>query len=135
MKRLFAVVMAMAIVVGVLAPVVLQADTASACTLGFSPGYWKNTRAHPWPARYSPGDNFDAVFGVTGNGDLTLLRALQTGGGGFAAVNRFAVASILNSESIPDALSEAYVRSWVQHAYQYPEDWEFWKDQLESYID
>ena len=134
MKKLFVAVMAMAIMLGVLAPVVLQADTASACALGLSPGYWKN-HTEAWPVQYSPDDNFDVVFGVTGNGDLTLIQALEGRGGGFIALNRLAVASILNAHSVPDALSEAYVLMFVQHAYNYPEDCEYMKDVLESNID
>jgi len=132
MKKLFIATLAMAIMLGVLAPVVLQGGTASACTLGLSPGYWKN-HTEAWVG-YSTGDYFDTVFGVGPH--VTLLQALQTGGGGLNALNRQAVGAILNASSIPGALSEAYVLQFVRHVYNNPtaNDWEYYKDLLESYV-
>jgi len=72
---------------------------------GCTPGYWKNTRMHycEWDAAgYSPTDDFDTVFGTNYfNPDRTLLVALETGGGGYDALGRHAVAALL-SASHPD---------------------------------
>jgi hypothetical protein len=68
---------------------------------GCTPGYWKNTRMHwcAWDvAGYSPTDDFDTVFGTNYfNPDRTLLVALQTGGGGYDALGRHAVAALLSA--------------------------------------
>ncbi len=68
---------------------------------GCTPGYWKNTRMHycEWDAAgYSPDDDFDAMFGTNYfNPDRTLLEALNTGGGGYDALGRHAVAALLSA--------------------------------------
>jgi hypothetical protein len=65
------------------------------------PGYWKNTRMHycEWEAAgYATTDDFDTVFGTNYfNPDRTLLVALQSGGGGYNALGRHAVAALLSA--------------------------------------
>ena len=149
MKKLFVAVMAMAITLGVLAPVVLQGGTASACTPGLSPGYWKNhtevwNGSDPEWVGPLPGDSFYVVFQLEGLNDMygdpvadpgiTLEQALNSKGGGQDALNRMAVASLLNAYGVPGALGEGYVIEWVQNAYVYYR-WEVFKDNLEKYIE
>ena len=68
---------------------------------GCTPGYWKNTRMHScaWDqAGYSPNQDFDTVFGTNYfDPNRTLLTALQTGGGGYDALGRHAVAALLSA--------------------------------------
>jgi hypothetical protein len=64
---------------------------------GCSPGFWKN-HLEDWCC-YSPDDSFSAIFGA--GPDVTLLEALNTGGGGADALGRHAVAALLNA-SHPD---------------------------------
>jgi hypothetical protein len=68
---------------------------------GCTPGYWKNTTMHycEWDAAgYSTDDDFDTVFGTNYfNPDRTLLVALSTGGGGYDALGRHAVAALLSA--------------------------------------
>lgn len=67
---------------------------------GCTPGYWKQEQHFDSWAGYSPGDKFDAVFGRDAtNPDLTLLQALQQGGGGLKALMRHAVAALLNASN------------------------------------
>ena len=68
-------------------------------TQGCTPGYWKQTQHFDsWPSAYSPGDDFDTVFGVDlFSPDRTLLQALKAGGGGADALGRHAVAALLNA--------------------------------------
>jgi len=47
---------------------------------GCTPGYWKQPHHFGSWVGYVPGDLFDAVFGVDGSGNPTLLEALQTVG-------------------------------------------------------
>ena len=66
-------------------------------TQGCSPGYWKN---HSFPAGYSPNQTLESVFDIPdslGLDNVTLLTALQTGGGGVDALLRQGVAALLNS--------------------------------------
>lgn len=67
---------------------------------GCTPGYWKQPQhADSWQV-YSPGADFDATFGVNFfNPNLTLLAALENGGGGVDALGRHAVAALLNAVS------------------------------------
>lgn len=66
---------------------------------GCSPGFWKN-HVEEWAATgWSPEDSFSNVFGVGPN--ISLLEALNTGGGGDKALGRQAVAALLNA-SHPD---------------------------------
>ncbi len=49
---------------------------------GCTPGFWKNRGLRlGWPT-YDPADDFDTVFGVASTYSLTLLEALNKGGGG-----------------------------------------------------
>ena len=128
MKRMFPVVLAVVIALGALMPVVLQAGTASACTEGLTPGYWKN-HTDRWTG-HSPTCYFDEVFGVGPH--RTLLQVLQTGGGGQIALNRHAVASLLNAYRFaPDWYSPGWVIARVQYAYS-SGNYESVKNQLEA---
>ena len=67
---------------------------------GCTPGFWKN---HPnaWADTWlSPDASLEATFGVDLPGpDMTLLQALNQGGGGFTALGRHAVAGLLNART------------------------------------
>ena len=88
---------------------------------GCTPGYWKQEQHFDsWPATLSPDDSFSAVFGVQRVPDVTLLEALNTGGGGEAALGRHAVAALLNALSYPTVeyfYTSAQVITMVQTAY------------------
>lgn len=75
-------------------PVAASAGDLAGCT----PGFWKNLRQHQsyWTG-FSPGDDFDTVFGVTSSFDSDLEAALRRGGGGENAMGRHAVAALLNA--------------------------------------
>jgi hypothetical protein len=66
-------------------------------TQGCSPGYWKK---HSWAGTgFSQNQTLESVFDVPdslGLDDVTLLEALNTGGGGVDALLRHAVAALLN---------------------------------------
>ena len=68
---------------------------------GCTPGYWKN-HLDSWQG-FSPTASFDAVFGLGSPGmfnpDLTLLQALENGGGKFEKLGRHATAALLNAAS------------------------------------
>jgi hypothetical protein len=68
---------------------------------GCTPGYWKQDQHFDSWQVYSPTDSFNAVFGVSGPfaDSLTLLDALNQGGGGVNALGRHAVAALLSSSS------------------------------------
>ena len=86
---------------------------------GCTPGFWKNS-VGSWPAGYLPGADFDATFGVNGfNPNISLLAALNLGGGGKEALARHAVAALLNSASdgVDYGMSTADVISAVQAAF------------------
>ena len=86
---------------------------------GCTPGFWRQPHHLDSWVGYSPGDSFDAVFGVDAQGDQTLLEAVWQGGGGARALGRHAVAALLNSVD-PDVqyeFSEAEVIQIVQDAY------------------
>jgi hypothetical protein len=84
---------------------------------GCTPGYWKNTLWAWPPTGYTPGQDFDAVFGVDFfNPDVTLEQALNQGGGGFYRLGRHGTAALLNAAH-PDVeygLSVAEVIALVQ---------------------
>lgn len=83
---------------------------------GCTPGYWKQPHHFDSWVGYAPGDSFDAIFGVPY--DLTLLEALEQGGGHEKALGRHAVAALLNAASgVSYYYSEAQVISLVQSAY------------------
>ena len=66
---------------------------------GCTPGFWKN-HLDSWPLGVSPNDDFDTTFGVNlFNPDVTLLTALNTGGGGNFRLGRHGTAAYLNSLS------------------------------------
>lgn len=72
---------------------------------GCTPGYWKNHLKAWEPTGFSPTDDFDAVFGVNAfKPDLSLVQAVNLGGGGLKALARHAVAALLNASS-PDVES------------------------------
>jgi hypothetical protein len=135
MKKLLAVLVVIAAVV----PVLALASTASACTQGLSPGWWKNQGANSWGGGYTHDMDFDTAFGLPAGttGTLTLWQGLTTGGGGFNAFNRQAVAGLLNSVSGLDYEPTSWVIERVMHAYVYPwtipNEVEYQKDKLEAY--
>ena len=107
----------------------LELNTYNGCTVTFvnetppgqgcTPGFWKNSTGS-WPAAYKPGDDFDATFGVNFfNPNISLLTALNTGGGGKNALARHAVAALLNSvhSGVDYALSSAEVIAVVRAAF------------------
>ena len=96
---------------------------------GLTPGYWKN-HLEAWVG-YEPTDSFHSIFGV--GPDSSLLDVLNTGGGKFIALNRHAVAALLNvsSPSVDYPYTEAEVIAMVQHAYA-TGDWSSAKGNLED---
>jgi uncharacterized repeat protein (TIGR01451 family) len=83
-------------------------------------GYWKQPHHFGSWVGYSPSQSFDGVFGIGNkNPGKTLLSAMQEGGGHQEALNRHAVAALLNAAH-PDIDSEYSVNSvisLVQAAY------------------
>lgn len=133
-KMLVVAAVSMLVVVGAVAPVLASTGTAEACD-GLSPGYWKNhTRVwdgtdpnwdktdQKWGYRAPhPGDRFCDWFGV--GPEATLLQVLKKGGGKYDALNRAAVAALLNS-FWHDAEADSWdyysvygIRNRVQDAY------------------
>jgi hypothetical protein len=104
--------------------------TAQGCT----PGFWRQDQHFDSWTGYSPGDDFEAVFGVDASFDPhTLLDAVWLEGGGEEALARHAVAALLNATS-PDvdyAYSAAEVIAMVQSAYS-SGDFEGIKDLFEA---
>lgn len=92
---------------------------------GCTPGFWKNhtgtttgNQTNAWgPTGYSPGEKFNDVFNVS-DIDITLLAALQTGGGGIKKLRRHGVAALLNAAhpEIDYPLTEADVLSMIKSA-------------------
>jgi hypothetical protein len=63
-----------------------------------SPGYFKKHLDAWGPTGYSPGDDFDATFGVDYfSPDITLLEAVNAKGGGLNALARTGTASLLSA--------------------------------------
>ena len=86
---------------------------------GCTPGYWRQEHHFGNWTGYTPGQNFDTVFGVNFfNPDKTLLQAVWLGGGGVNALARHAVAALLNSTSanVDYDLNTAQVIAIVQAA-------------------
>lgn len=133
-----------------LSMVIAMAAPAAACIRGLSPGYWKNH----FPPELS-GATIRTIFG-TGSTSITLLQALQTGGGGESAFLRQAVAQWLTEHSYGSGLymvrlvQAAYgglaktsiLPSWEYWVSSYPDDidlglqthsMEWWKDYLEQW--
>lgn len=101
---------------------------------GCSPGFWKN-HVEEWAATgWNPEDSFSDVFGVGPN--ISLLEALNTGGGGANALGRHAVAAILNAShpEIDYLITVDEVIAEVQAALGSgePEDIEDTKDYLDQ---
>ena len=86
---------------------------------GCTPGYWKQPQHLDSWVSYLTGDLFATVFGVDDSNDLTLLQALQARGGGESALQRHAVAALLNSVSpdVAGTYTSAEVIAMVQQAY------------------
>jgi hypothetical protein len=68
---------------------------------GCTPGFWKQSQHLDAWVGFAPTDTFEAVFGVDVPGDPSLLQALNARGGGINALERHAVAALLNASS-PD---------------------------------
>jgi hypothetical protein len=68
------------------------------CGEGCTPGYWKN-HLEAWPATgFTTGADFDATFGVDYfDPDITLLQAVNLGGGGYNALARHGTAALLSA--------------------------------------
>jgi hypothetical protein len=97
---------------------------------GLTPGYWKN-HLNAWVG-YDPNDptlTFLDVFGV--GPDESLLDVLNTGGGKFIALDRHAVAALLNANALDYPYAEAEVIAMVQDAYD-TGDWSSAKNTLED---
>jgi hypothetical protein len=95
-----------------------QVRVITECTVttglqGCTPGYWKQEQHFDSWQVYAPTDTFNAVFGVTGPfpDSLTLLEAMNLGGGGVNALARHAVAALLDSvhPAVDYALTPAQV--------------------------
>lgn len=100
---------------------------------GCTPGFWKNS-VGSWPVGYLPSADFDATFGVDlFNPNISLLAALNLGGGGKEALARHAVAALLNSASggVDYGMSTAEVIAAVQAAFASGE-YEGAKNQFET---
>jgi len=82
------------------AALVLVLSTAAfAWDVGCTPGYWKQPQhADSWVG-YSPEQTLQSVFGC--GGSTTLLEALNANGGGLYALQRHAVAALLNAAAVP----------------------------------
>ena len=70
-----------------------------ACDKGCTPGFWKQPQHTNQWNRYQPGETLQEVFGCGSN--IPLLEALSTGGGGIYALQRHAVAALLNAAELP----------------------------------
>lgn len=90
-------------------------------TQGCTPGYWKQTQHFDSWKVYQPTDSFNAVFGLTGPfaNSLTLLDALNQGGGGIYALGRHAVAALLDTANggVAYGYTTAQVIAMTQAAY------------------
>lgn len=98
---------------------------------GCTPGFWRQAHHYDSWAGFSPGDDYETVFGVDAIFDATLGQAAKLGGGGEYALARHAVAALLNSTD-PDvdySFTTAQVIDLVQDAYA-TGDFEDAKDML-----
>ena len=87
---------------------------------GCTPGYWKQEHHFDsWPAAYSPGDDFDTIFGTST--DMTLLEALKAKGHG-SELYRHGVAALLNAASgdVDYPLTVEEVIAYVQAGEAWP---------------
>jgi hypothetical protein len=65
---------------------------------GCTPGYWKNHLEDWAAAGYAPGDDFDTVFGTDlFSPNISLLTAVNLGGGGVNKLARHGVAALLSA--------------------------------------
>ncbi|RNI30733.1 T9SS type A sorting domain-containing protein [Rufibacter latericius] len=92
---------------------------------GCSPGYWKNHHSS-WCDKYDPSSSFFGVFNTYGNtgglsSSLTLDGALNTGGGGYAALARQATAALLNAcnYGVNYPYTEYQIKTAVISAFRY----------------
>lgn len=154
MRRLSLVALVIVMLLAAIAPVVVNATPASACTEGLTPGYWKN-HTEAWVGLMwrgnpvTPTTKFvDVMFAGTDypalaaksyfprdpsiNANITLMQALQLGGGGEKAFLRHATAALLNSASDIDYWGEKWVLDRVSAAY-WSGNFEKYKNLLESY--
>ncbi|WP_162910621.1 T9SS type A sorting domain-containing protein [Hymenobacter oligotrophus] len=121
-----------------ISPVVSFTITVKTCNEGCTLGYWKN-HTNRWCLAYSPNTKYGSVFGdkqagsdVVVNGkvvddgipkdieNLTLLQALNLGGGGVYNLARQSVAALLNacSDEVTYALTTSSVISNVNTAFK-----------------
>ena len=94
---------------------------------GCTPGYWKQDQHHDSWVGYTPGQSYEATFGVNASfdpavpppGTFSLLWSLMLRGGGELALARHAVAALLNAAnpSVHYRYSVAEVIAIVQNAY------------------
>ena len=70
------------------------------CDKGCTPGYWKQPHHFDsWNYPYVPEKTLQQAFGC--GGSTTLLEALEANGGGIYALQRHAVAALLNAAEFP----------------------------------
>ncbi len=86
---------------------------------GLTPGFWKQPHHFIHWIGYATNHSFDSVFGVTSSNSPTLLQALDAKGGGEFALQRHAVAALLNAASpeVSYAYTTAQIIAIVQQAY------------------
>jgi len=86
---------------------------------GCSHGYWKQPHHEGAWQELVPEDLFDEVFGVDAPADDSLLEALGSRGGQENALQRHAVAALLNAvhDDVAFAFTRAQVVDFVQQAY------------------
>lgn len=99
---------------------------------GLTPGFWKQSQHFKFWTGYSQSQSYESVFGVTlsskvkssadtnKDGKVSLLEALQLGGGGEAALLRHSVAALLNAANtnVSYEFSQAEVIAMVQEAFR-----------------
>ncbi len=103
---------------------------------GFTPGFWKQSHHFQHWTTFTTNQQFNALFGLTAqqeDRDLTLLGALQRGGGGHRAFARHAAAALLNASqpNVAYAFTIDQVKAMVQQAYT-TGDFNTAKNNLES---
>jgi hypothetical protein len=86
---------------------------------GCTPGFWKQPQHEQYWVNYETTDMFNDVFGITQRPGITLLKALDTGGGGEIALGRHAVAALLDAanDEVNYKYSEEEIIAMVQLAY------------------
>lgn len=104
---------------------------------GCTPGFWKQSQHFDSWVGYGRNQKFETVFAVNVPGDPTLLEALKAQGGGINALERHAVAALLNASS-PDVdypRTAAQVKAKVKSAIESgdPARIERTKDRLEGF--